>query len=616
MYNRGILILGIITVLLSASLMTSIPLVNGDSGVWTITRLTNNSVYDVDVHISADGSKIVFVEDLDENSLTDNDWEIMLIDLDTMHIQRLTNNMYPDYYPSISEDGSKIVFLESRGDDRFICSVNSDGTGFRVLSSDGGTPYITPDGSKIVYAHGNGDYSYIKMMNSDGTNARRVTSGDHVEYPVITNRDGSKIAFCRNDNTVALYTVNSDGTNLRFISNTPWLSAMKMSDDGSKIVYAKVTYENGKGYSNAAMYDTHSGTETLLGTRNSGSPAISGDGSQIAYFYADDSEKEYIKIVDGEEVYVGKQDETYTLYFLTNALSINRDGSKIAFMSWKDGNTPEIYLAAKEKISLPSDSSMTFVPFFDYQYTTIIFGSEESPLSTVTIPITIKKADNIGSMNLALTYNSAILQATDVIPGALTQDAIIETNLDADGIRIGLIDTNGISGDGTLFYVKFNVTAVSSADNESTNKSPPVSSVFDNKKFTLGGSGILNTPSFHEISEKETNYSPLNIKSVFVSDLTGNKITAMAVNGTFTVGAKKGDVNGDGDITSVDALMALKMSVNELEVNLVADMDDDGQVLANDALQIMNIAAQHGLQHAASMLGTIGFEDVISFGGD
>ncbi len=76
----------------------------------------------------------------------------------------------------------------------------------------------------------------------------------------------------------------------------------------------------------------------------------------------------------------------------------------------------------------------------------------------------------------------------------------------------------------------------------------------------------------------------------------------MTINGTFIVGAKKGDVNGDGVITSVDALMALKISVGELEVNLVADMDDDGQVLANDALKIMQIATQYTVQYTNDMI--------------
>ncbi len=611
MYNHRIFIIGIMVSLISTSIITFIPMVNSNPGTWTITRLTDNSVFDMDVHISADGSKIVYVEDLDGMAWTANDREIMLLDLDTMHIKRLTDNIYPDYRPSITEDGSKIIFTELIGYKEYICSINSDGSGFRIIS-EGILPYVSPDGSKIAYVSEYVEdlYYNIGIMNSDGTNKISVTHGYYSDYPVITNRDGSKLAFCRNNDDVStLYVIRSDGTNLKAISEVAWFSMIGMSDDGSKIVYTKEVNENGETQYKAALYDTSSNTETLLDTRKSGSVAISGDGSQTAYFYANGG-KEYIKIVNGDEIYVGEKKDAYALYYFNSFLSINRDGSKIAFMSWVDGN-PEIYLATKEGFSLPS-SSLIFTPIFYYPYPTIIFGSDKSPLPTVTIPITIKRASGIGSMNLVLTYNSDILNAIDVIPGALTQNSIIEKNLGDGEIRIGLIDTNGINGNGTLFYIKFNVTKVS--EGSSVNNSSSIS-IINSSKFTLSGSGLIDTPSLKDILRKQNSYSPLNIESAIVSDLNGDKITVLTVNGTFTVGSEKGDVNGDGEITSVDALMALKMSVGELEVNLVADMDDDGQVLANDALQIMNIATQHNLQQMMNMFKNGGL-NFGGFGGD
>lgn len=55
--------------------------------------------------------------------------------------------------------------------------------------------------------------------------------------------------------------------------------------------------------------------------------------------------------------------------------------------------------------------------------------------------------------------------------------------------------------------------------------------------------------------------------------------------------AKQGDLNGDGNVTSVDALMALKMSVGSLEQDMLADLDGDEEVTANDALLILRMAA-------------------------
>ena len=52
----------------------------------------------------------------------------------------------------------------------------------------------------------------------------------------------------------------------------------------------------------------------------------------------------------------------------------------------------------------------------------------------------------------------------------------------------------------------------------------------------------------------------------------------------------KGDVNGDGRITSIDALMALQMSTKTIPANSAADMNGDGQVTSADAAMILKAA--------------------------
>jgi hypothetical protein len=60
------------------------------------------------------------------------------------------------------------------------------------------------------------------------------------------------------------------------------------------------------------------------------------------------------------------------------------------------------------------------------------------------------------------------------------------------------------------------------------------------------------------------------------------------------VSAEKGDCNRDGEITAVDALMALKMSIKSLPADLIADMDDDGRVTSLDAANILKAAVKKG----------------------
>ncbi len=60
-------------------------------------------------------------------------------------------------------------------------------------------------------------------------------------------------------------------------------------------------------------------------------------------------------------------------------------------------------------------------------------------------------------------------------------------------------------------------------------------------------------------------------------------------------GYARGDVNADGEITSLDALQALKQSVGKISLTGTAleraDMNNDGNVTTLDARQILKAAA-------------------------
>jgi hypothetical protein len=53
------------------------------------------------------------------------------------------------------------------------------------------------------------------------------------------------------------------------------------------------------------------------------------------------------------------------------------------------------------------------------------------------------------------------------------------------------------------------------------------------------------------------------------------------------VSAGEGDCNGDGKLSSADALMALKMAVGEREPSRSCDVDGDGRVTSSDAAEIL-----------------------------
>lgn len=76
----------------------------------------------------------------------------------------------------------------------------------------------------------------------------------------------------------------------------------------------------------------------------------------------------------------------------------------------------------------------------------------------VNVPISFKGASNVGSISIELTYDSTVLEATEVTSGDLASNAMMEYNIENPGrVIIGIIDSSGINGDGTAAAISFDV---------------------------------------------------------------------------------------------------------------------------------------------------------------
>ena len=181
------------------------------------------------------------------------------------------------------------------------------------------------------------------------------------------------------------------------------------------------------------------------------------------------------------------------------------------------------------------------------------------PGSTVQVPIRLDRAVNIGSMVFTLTYDAQVLKVNKVDSGSLVSGALVTKNFK------------------TPPQVKWALAA-----------SPDIS---------ISGSGPVIHIEFQVIGAAGTS-SPLTLSGVVSTDTSGTTVTVATTNGTVTVasatgpgGKLKGDYNGDGKVTELDALAALKMSAKSLKpVDLIVDMNNDGLVKAEDALAILKIA--------------------------
>jgi dipeptidyl aminopeptidase/acylaminoacyl peptidase len=121
-----------------------------------------------------------------------------------------------------------------------IETINPDGTGATVLTSNGGRGEWSADGTKIAFNRCTpwpGSTCHIWTMNSDGTGQTQVTDGEGEDNP-SWSPDGSRLVFTRSASEI--WIVNADGTGETLIASG--LSRMydvpQWSPDGAKIVFS------------------------------------------------------------------------------------------------------------------------------------------------------------------------------------------------------------------------------------------------------------------------------------------------------------------------------------------------------------------------------------------
>jgi hypothetical protein len=106
----------------------------------------------------------------------------------------------------------------------------------------------------------------------------------------------------------------------------------------------------------------------------------------------------------------------------------------------------------------------------------------------------------------------------------------------------------------------------------------------------LVGGGSAVAVEFQIIGE-EGNSSPLTLSEDLASDFASRRLPLHLVHGEVNVGQRvAGDGNGDGRITVLDALIALRIVEEKSPLDSVMDVNEDGQVTAEDALQILVMA--------------------------
>jgi TolB protein len=265
--------------------------------------------------ISGDGSRIVFQHKVDGY------YRVFVVNSDGTGLTQVTKDQRNYVHLSISGDGSKIAVASyvptapGSFSDQWAYVINADGTGVTPLISRpwlSAAPQISDDGSKVaLVAFVDSDYE-VFVVNSDGTGLKQLTNNTTFDHNPSISSDGSRIAFMSNSD---IFVINSDGTGLIQLTNA-------------------------------------TATEATISE-----PSISGDGSKIAFI----SDEGLVEI-DGEpvflsEIFVVNSDGTGLTQVTNNTLretqlSINYDGSKIAFASYMQAPNNEIFVVNSDGTGL------------------------------------------------------------------------------------------------------------------------------------------------------------------------------------------------------------------------------------------------------------------------
>jgi TolB protein len=202
-------------------------------------QITFSKTLNISPNWSRDGKFIAY------SSLTNNQWALMKININTGQTQTISRwpglNTSPSWSPV---DNDVLLFSSNRDGNNEIYSARSDGKNVKRLTNhiriDSG-PDFSPDGKQIAFSSDRTGQPAIYVMDSDGSNVRRLTSnmnayedspdwsprGDRIAYVMLFDRDFDIASVSPTGEDVVLLT-SAQGSN----ENPKW------SPDGLRIVFS------------------------------------------------------------------------------------------------------------------------------------------------------------------------------------------------------------------------------------------------------------------------------------------------------------------------------------------------------------------------------------------
>lgn len=234
--------------------------------------------------------------------------QVCIMNSDGSGFRRLTTeDGLRHYYPSMAPDGKSVVYSQFREVNVFeIYEMDLlTGTPRRLTDRLGvlNAPEISPDGKRIVFTCWTveSDQDQVWVMSRDGGNPHELFQGDG--WDPTWSPDGTKILFASDrGGQTQLYVGNLDGSNVHRISNLPNLRGR--SDWSSENLIATYSGEAWGRNIFVMNADGSNAREISPPHGNSQGPSFSPDGRWIAFtgYY------DHFNDINGCEIYMMRTD--------------------------------------------------------------------------------------------------------------------------------------------------------------------------------------------------------------------------------------------------------------------------------------------------------------------